>query len=86
MSSMVDECEKKMKDGGGTVELEVGDYMAHVTIDIIACIAFGSNYVKGKKVFEEQVALLDFMDQRDKQRFNVILRYRFFSHHSCFIP
>ncbi len=85
-SSMVDEWEKKVKDGGGNVELEVNDYMAHVTIDIIARIAFGSNYEKGKKVFEEQVALLDLMDQRDKQQFSVIIGYRLFSHHSCFIP
>ncbi len=48
-SSMVDEWEKKVKDGGGNVELEVNDYMAHVTIDIIARIAFGSNYEKGKR-------------------------------------
>jgi hypothetical protein len=76
-SSMVDEWEKKVKDGGGNVELEVGDYMKHVTADIIARTAFGSNYEKGKKVFEEQVTLLDLTDQRNKQRFSAIPGYRF---------
>jgi cytokinin trans-hydroxylase len=85
-SSMVDEWEKKVKDGGGNVELEVGDYLTHVTADIIARTAFGSNYEKGKKMFEEQVTLLDLMDQRDQQRFSAIPGYRFLSSHSCFIP
>ncbi len=49
-SSMVDEWEKKVKDGGSHAELEVGDYMTHVTADIIAFTAFGSNYEKGQKV------------------------------------
>jgi cytokinin trans-hydroxylase len=84
-SSMVDEWEKKMKDGGGNVELEVGDYMTHVTADIIARTAFGSNYEKGKKVFEEQITLLDLTDQRNKQRFTAIPGYRFL-HSPCFIP
>jgi len=74
-SSMVDEWEKKVKDGGGNVELEVGDYLTHVTADIIARTAFGSNYEKGKKMFEEQVTLLDLMDQRDQQRFSAIPGY-----------
>ncbi|CAK9209033.1 unnamed protein product [Sphagnum troendelagicum] len=75
---------KKVKDGGGNVELEVGDYMTHVTADIIARTAFGSNYEKGKKMFEEQVTLVDLMDQRDQQRFGAIPGYRFLSSHSCF--
>jgi len=62
---------KKLRDGGGNVELEVSDYMKHVTADIIALTAFGSNYEKGKKVFE-QVTLIKSMDQRDKQQFNAI--------------
>jgi hypothetical protein len=48
-SSMVDEWEKKVKNSGGHAELEVGDYMTHVTADIIAFTAFGSNYEKGQK-------------------------------------
>jgi hypothetical protein len=49
------------------VELEVGDYMTHVTADIIAFTTFGSNYEKGKKVFQQQVALVNLMGQRDRQ-------------------
>ncbi|CAN5960418.1 unnamed protein product [Sphagnum jensenii] len=64
-SSMAHEWEKKVRDGGGNVELEVGDYMTRVTADIIALTAFGSNYEKGKKVFEQQVALMNLTDQRD---------------------
>jgi cytochrome P450 len=85
-SSMVNEWEKKVKDGGGNVELEVGDYMTHVTVDIIARTVFGNNYEKGKKMFEEQVTLLKLMDQRNKQLFGAISGYRFLSNHSCFIP
>jgi len=75
-----------VKDGGGNAKLEVGDYMTHVTTDIIARTAFGSNYEKRKKVFEEQVTLLDLTNQRNKQQFNAIPRCRFLSNHSCFIP
>jgi len=85
-SSMAHEWEKKVRDGGGNVELEVGDYMTRVTADIIALTAFGSNYEKGKKVFEQQVALINLMDQRDKQQFSAIPGYRFFLSHSYFNP
>ncbi|CAK9267584.1 unnamed protein product [Sphagnum jensenii] len=73
-SSMVDEWEKKVKDGGSYAELEVGDYMTHVTADIIAFTAFGSNYEKGKTVFQ-QVTLINLMGQRDRQRFSAIPGY-----------
>ncbi len=66
-----------MKDSGSHAKLEVGDYMTHVTTDIIAFTAFGSNYEKGKKVFQQQVALINLMGQRDRQRFNAIPRYMF---------
>jgi hypothetical protein len=85
-SSMAHEWEKKVRDGGGNVELEVGDYMKRVTADIIALTAFGSNYEKGKKVFEQQVTLINLMDQRDKQQFSAIPGYRFFLNHSYFNP
>jgi hypothetical protein len=49
------------------VELEVGDYMKHVTTNTTALTAFGCNYEKGKKVFEQQVTLINLMDQRNKQ-------------------
>jgi hypothetical protein len=75
-SSMVDEWEKKVKDGGSHAELEVGDYMTHVTADIIAFTAFGSNYEKGKTVFQ-QVTLINLMGQRDRQRFSAIPGYMF---------
>jgi hypothetical protein len=58
---------KKVRDGGGNVELEVGDYMKHVTTNTTALTAFGCNYEKGKKVFEQQVTLINLMDQRNKQ-------------------
>jgi cytokinin trans-hydroxylase len=77
-SSMVDEWEKKVKDGGGHVELEVGAYMTHVTADIISRTAFGSNYEKGKKVFEQQVALVNLLGQRRRQRFGAMPGYSFF--------
>jgi hypothetical protein len=76
---------KKLRDGGGNVELEVSDYMKHVTADIIALTAFGSNYEKGKKVFE-QVTLIKSMDQRDKQQFNAIPGYKFLFSHSYLNP
>ncbi len=44
-----------MKDGGGNAELEVGDYMTHVTVDIIARTAFGSNYEKGRKCLKNKL-------------------------------
>ncbi len=76
-SSMVDEWEKKVRDGGGHVELEVGAYMTHVTADIISHTAFGSSYEKGKKVFEQQVALINLIDQRRRHRFGAMPGYRF---------
>jgi hypothetical protein len=76
-SSMVDEWEKKVRDGGGHVELEVGAYMTHVTADIISLTAFGSSYEKGKKVFEQQVALINLLGQRRRQRFGAMPGYRF---------
>ncbi len=48
-SVMVNEWENKVKNGGGHVELEVGDYMTHMAIDIITLIAFGSSYKKERK-------------------------------------
>jgi len=74
-SSMADEWEKKVKDGGGHVEIEVGDYMTNVTSDIIAKTAFGSSYEKGKKVFEQLFALVNLTNQRNKQRFATIPGY-----------
>ncbi len=85
-SSMVDEWGKKVRDGGGNRELEMGDYMTHVTTDIIALTTFGSNYEKGKKMFEQQVALINLMDQRDKQQFNAIPGYMFLFSHSYLNP
>jgi hypothetical protein len=83
---MAHEWEKKVRDGGGNVELEVADYMTHVTTHIIALTAFGSNYQKGKKVFEQQVAFINLMDQRYKQQFNAIPGYMFLFSHSYFNP
>ncbi|CAK9213719.1 unnamed protein product [Sphagnum troendelagicum] len=71
-SSMVDEWEKKVKDSGSHAELEVGDYMIHVTADIIAFTAFGSNYEKGEF---QQVVLINRMGQRDRKRFSAIPGY-----------
>jgi hypothetical protein len=68
-SSMVDEWEK---NGGGHVELEVGAYMTHVTADIISHTTFGSSYEKGKKLFEQQVALINLIGQRRRQRFGAM--------------
>jgi hypothetical protein len=85
-SSMAHEWEKKVRDGGGNVELEVGDYMTSVTADIIALTAFGSNYEKGKKVFEQQVTLMNLTDQRVKQQFSAIPGYRFLFSHSYLNP
>jgi hypothetical protein len=76
-SSMVDEWAKKVKDSGSHAELEVGDYMTHAPADIIAVIAFGSNYGKGKKVLQQQVAPINLMGQRDRQRFSAIPGYMF---------
>jgi hypothetical protein len=45
VSSMVDEWEKKVRDGGG----QVGAYMTHVMTDIISHTAFGSSYEKRKE-------------------------------------
>ncbi len=75
-SSMADEWEKKVRDDGGHVEIEVGDYMTNVTSDIIAKTAFGSSYEKGKKVFKQLFALVNLTNQRNKQRFATIPGYR----------
>jgi hypothetical protein len=48
-SLMVDERENKVKNGGGRVELEVSDYMTHLTIDIIIFTTFGSSYIKKER-------------------------------------
>jgi hypothetical protein len=69
--------QKKVKDSGSHAKLEVGDHMTHVTADIIAFTAFGSNYEKGKKVFQQQVALINLMGQRNRQRFSAIPGYMF---------
>jgi hypothetical protein len=50
--------------------------MTHVTADIISCTAFGSSYEKGKKVFEQQVALINLIGQRRRQRFGAMPGYR----------
>jgi hypothetical protein len=55
--SMVDNLEKKVKDGGGCLELDISDYMANVTSDILSHTLFGSSYEHGKKVLEESQAL-----------------------------
>ncbi len=75
-SSMANEWEEKVKDGGGCVELEVSHYMANVTADIIAHTAFGSSYEKGRKVFEHQLSLFNFIFP--KLNFFIIPGYRFF--------
>ncbi len=75
-SSMANEWEEKVKDGGGCVELEVSHYMANVTADIIAHTAFGSSYEKGRKVFEHQLSLFNFIFP--KLKFFIIPGYRFF--------
>jgi hypothetical protein len=75
-SSMANEWEEKVKDGGGCVELEVSHYMANVTADIIAHTAFGSSYEKGRKVFEHQLSLFNLTFQR--LIFLTIPGYRFF--------
>ncbi|CAK9259837.1 unnamed protein product [Sphagnum jensenii] len=74
-SSMANEWEEKVKDGGGCVELEVSHYMANVTADIIAHTAFGSSYEKGRKVFEHQLSLFNIIFQ--KLKFFIIPGYRF---------
>lgn len=66
-SSMADEWETKVMDGGGCVELEVGDYMTRLAANIIAHTAFGSNYERGRKVFDQQLALIDLYGQRAMQ-------------------
>ncbi|KAH8946432.1 hypothetical protein BDL97_12G095100 [Sphagnum fallax] len=81
-SSMANEWEEKVKDGGGCVELEVSHYMANVTADIIAHTTFGSSYEKGRKVFEHQLSLFNIIFQ--KLKFFIIPRYKdtdFFPHH-----
>ncbi|CAM6065291.1 unnamed protein product [Sphagnum tenellum] len=80
-SSMVDEWEKKVKDSGSHAELEVGDYMIHVTADIIAFTAFGSNYEKGEF---QQVVLIN----RSKISLVVVLQWFHFdlSPNYCHAP
>jgi PHYB activation tagged suppressor 1 len=73
-SSMANEWEEKVKDGGGCVELEVSHYMANVTADIIAHTTFGSSYEKGRKVFEHQLSLFNIILQ--KLKFFIIPRYK----------
>jgi len=85
VSSMVDEWEKKVRDGGGHVELEVGVYMTHVTTDIISHTAFGSSYEKGKKVFEQQVALINLIGQEGDNNLVQCQDMGSFIH-SCHIP
>ncbi len=81
-SSMANELEEKVKDGGGCVELEVSHYMANVTADIIAHTAFGSSYEKGRKVFEHQLSLFKLTLQG--LQYFIIPGYRFFqSFFSC---
>jgi hypothetical protein len=81
-SSMANEWEEKVKDGGGCVELEVSHYMANVTADIIAHTAFGSSYEKGRKVFEHQLSLFKLTLQG--LQYFIIPGYRFFqSFFSC---
>jgi PHYB activation tagged suppressor 1 len=81
-SSMANELEEKVKDGGGCVELEVSHYMANVTADIIAHTSFGSSYEKGRKVFEHQLSLFNLALER--LQFFTIPGYRFFqSSFSC---
>ncbi len=71
-----------MKDGGGNAELEVGDYMTHVTADIIACTAFGSNYEKERKCLKNKLHSStlrikeinnDLMQYQDTSSFPIIL-------------
>jgi hypothetical protein len=61
---MADGLEKKMRDGGGYLELDMNGYMKHVTTDIIVCIVFGNNYEEGRKVFEQQHTLVNLVCQR----------------------
>jgi PHYB activation tagged suppressor 1 len=75
-SSMADEWEMRVQHDGGCVELEVGDYMRHVTADIIAHTAFGSSYEKGRKVFDQQLVLGNHLGQRAVQRFSALPGYR----------
>ncbi|CAK9881301.1 unnamed protein product [Sphagnum jensenii] len=74
-SSMADEWEMRVQHDGGCVELEVGDYMRHVTADIIAHTAFGSSYEKGRKVFDQQLVLRNHLGQRALQRFSALPGY-----------
>ncbi|KAH8969605.1 hypothetical protein BDL97_02G042200 [Sphagnum fallax] len=84
-SSMADEWETKVMDGGGCVELEVGDYMTRLAANIIAHTAFGSNYERGRKVFDQQLALIDLYGQRAMQPLVAIPGYRtfFFAGHGA---
>jgi len=75
-SSMADEWETKVMDGGGCVELEVGDYMTRLAANIIAHTAFGSNYERGRKVFDQQLALINLHGQRAMQPLVAIPGYR----------
>jgi hypothetical protein len=73
--SMVDNMEKKVKDGGGCLELDIGDYMANVTIDILSHTLFGSSDEQGKKVLD---GIANLMLIRSRQPFVMIPGHRFF--------
>jgi hypothetical protein len=62
--SMANGLEKKMRDGASCLDPDMNGYMKHGTIDIIACIIFGSNYEERRKVFEQQHALVNLVHQR----------------------
>lgn len=50
---MINEWKKNVEEGGGTVEIEVGEHFARLAADIIAKTEFGSSYEGGKRVFEK---------------------------------
>jgi hypothetical protein len=62
--SMANGLEKKVRDGGGCLNLHMNGYMKHVIVDIIFCIVFGSSYEKKRKVFEQQHAFVNLVHQR----------------------
>jgi hypothetical protein len=55
---------KEVRDGGGCLELDRNGYMKNVITDIIACIVFGSSYEEGRKVFQQQHALVNLVRKR----------------------
>jgi hypothetical protein len=56
--SMAENLEKKVKDGGGCLELDISDYMGNVTIHILSLTLFGSSYEQGKKVLDGIISLM----------------------------